>query len=85
MKTILSFTAGGIRRTLLHKELEDLRISGPVLPRHQPWYYRQEDSDTGLKSVTPTALMIISLDTTTMGNGQYEVNGIDACLCEEKQ
>jgi len=64
---------------LLHKELEDLGISGPVLRVTNPWYYRKKDSDTWIKIGESDSIddhFPVSWDTTTMGNGQYEVMGL---------
>jgi hypothetical protein len=64
---------------LLHKELEELGISGPIVKITNPWYYRKKKSDTWIKigeSHDKQANFPSRWDTTQLKNGQYEVMGL---------
>ena len=64
---------------LLHKELEDLGITGPIVRIVNPWYYRKKDDDTWIKigeSEDRQQNFPIRWDTSSLENGQYEVFGL---------
>ena len=52
---------------LLHKELEDLGISGAVVNITNPWYYRKKDTGSWIK---------IGESNDMEENGPYEVLGL---------
>ena len=63
---------------LLHKELEELGISGPIVKITNPWYFRKNKNDTWIKigeSRDKQANFPSRWDTTQLENGQYEVMG----------
>jgi hypothetical protein len=64
---------------LLHKELENLGISGPVLRVANPWYYRNKNTDTWIKIGKSDDIdenFPVTWDTTALENGRYEVMGL---------
>ena len=64
---------------LLHKELEEIGISGPIVKITNPWYYRKKKSDTWIKigeSDDKQGNFPARWDTTKLENGQYEVMGL---------
>lgn len=64
---------------LLHKELEELGISGPIARIINPWYYRKKKDDTWIKigeSDDKQSNFPSRWDTTKLENGQYEVMGL---------
>ena len=64
---------------LLHNELEELGISGPIVKITNPWYYRKRKSDTWIKigeSDDKQGNFPARWDTTKLENGQYEIMGL---------
>ena len=64
---------------LLHKELNSLGITGPVMRISNPWYYRKKDTTTWIKigeSEDKSANFPARWDTTSLKNGKYEVMGL---------
>lgn len=64
---------------LLHRELDELGISGPILRITNPWYYRKKKSETWIKigeSGDKQGNFPARWDTTQLENGQYEVMGL---------
>jgi hypothetical protein len=64
---------------LLHKEMQALDVSGPITTITNPWYYRKKNTDTWIKigeSNDEQQNFPTRWDTTTLGNGQYEVMGL---------
>ncbi|HJX13924.1 MAG TPA: hypothetical protein VJ377_10435 [Dehalococcoidales bacterium] len=64
---------------LLHKELEELGLTGSILRIVNPWYFRQKDTDTWIKigeSTDRQQNFPVRWDTTRLENGQYEVLGL---------
>jgi hypothetical protein len=64
---------------LLHKQLEDLRISGHIDRVANPWYYRKKNTDTWIKIGESGEIeknFPVRWDTTKLENGQYEVMGL---------
>jgi len=64
---------------LLHKELEELELSGPILRVTNPWYYRKKNTDTWVKIGESDDIdedFPVNWDTTSLKNGQYEVMGL---------
>ncbi len=64
---------------LLRKELEALKLLGPIVRVTNPWYYRQKNTDTWLKigeSDDRSANFPVRWDTSQLENGQYEVLGL---------
>jgi len=64
---------------LLHRELQALGISGPIMTITNPWYYRKKNTDTWLKigeSNYEQQNFPTRWDTTRLENGQYEVMGL---------
>ena len=64
---------------LLHRELDELGISGPIMKITNPWYYRKKKSDTWIKigeSDDKQGNFPARWDTTKLENGQYEVMGL---------
>lgn len=64
---------------LLHKELDELGISGPIVKITNPWYCRKKKSDTWIKigeSDDKQGNFPARWDTTQLENGQYEVMGL---------
>jgi hypothetical protein len=77
--------SGGVRlreefnEDLLHKELEELGLSGPIARITNPWYYRKKNTDTWIKigeSDDRHENFPVRWDTTNLENGQYEVMGL---------
>jgi hypothetical protein len=68
-----------IEEDLLHKELEELDLTGPILRISNPWYYRKKNTDTWIKigeSTDKQQNFPVRWDTTTLENGQYEILGL---------
>ena len=68
-----------LEEDLLHKELEELGITGPVLRVTNPWYYRKKNTDTWIKigeSSDRQQNFPVRWDTTNLENGQYEILGL---------
>lgn len=68
-----------IDEDLLHKELEVLNLSGPIVRVTNPWYYRQKNTDSWIKigeSEDRHENFPVSWDTRGLENGQYEVMGL---------
>lgn len=66
-------------RELLQKELQELRMEGPIVKISNPWYYRKKGTDTWVKigeSADDHANFPVRWDTTALENGQYEVMGL---------
>ena len=64
---------------LLHKELEELGLTGSILRIVNPWYFRQKDTDTWIKigeSTDRQQNFPVRWDTTRLENGQYELLGL---------
>lgn len=64
---------------LLHKELEELSISGHINRVTNPWYYRKKNTDTWIKIGESGEIeknFPVKWDTTKLENGQYEVMGL---------
>ena len=64
---------------LLHKEMQALDVSGPIVTITNPWYYRKKNTDTWVKigeSSDEQQNFPTRWDTTTLENGQYEVMGL---------
>jgi hypothetical protein len=64
---------------LLHKELEELGLSGTIVRVTNPWYYRRRNTGTWIKigeSDDRQDNFPVRWDTTKLENGQYEVLGL---------
>ncbi len=64
---------------LLHKELEELDISGHIAYITNPWYYRRKSTDTWIKIGESGEIEMnfpIKWDTTKLENGRYEIMGL---------
>ncbi|MFP3880445.1 MAG: hypothetical protein ACLFVA_05785 [Dehalococcoidia bacterium] len=64
---------------LLHKELEELGLAGPIIRINNPWYYRKKNTDTWImigESDDIHGNFPVRWDTTVLENGQYEVKGL---------
>ena len=64
---------------LLHKELEELGLTGAIAGVTNPWYYRKKNADTWIKvgeSDDINENFPVRWDTTSLENGQYEVMGL---------
>jgi hypothetical protein len=64
---------------MLHKELEEMNLSGPVVRIVNPWYYRAKKTETWIKigeSSDKAQNFPIRWDTTGLKNGQYEILGL---------
>jgi ribosome-interacting GTPase 1 len=64
---------------LLHKELEEMNLSGPILRIVNPWYYREKNTETWIKigeSSDKAQNFPVRWDTTSLKNGQYEILGL---------
>ena len=64
---------------LLHKELAELGLSGPILRVSNPWYFRKRGAETWIKigeSEDRRENFPVRWDTTKLENGQYEVMGL---------
>ena len=68
-----------LEEDLLHKELEELGITGPILRVTNPWYYRKKNTDTWIKigeSTDRQQNFPVRWDTTNLENGQYKILGL---------
>jgi hypothetical protein len=64
---------------LLHKELEEIGLTGRIVRVTNPWYYRKKNSDTWIKigeSNDMRGNFPVRWDTTDLENGQYEIMGL---------
>jgi hypothetical protein len=64
---------------LLHKELEEMGISGPVVKIENPWYFRRKGTETWIKigeSSDKAQNFPVRWDTAHLKNGQYEILGL---------
>ena len=64
---------------LLHKELEELGLSGHIERVTNPWYFRKKNTDTWIKIGESGEIernFPAKWDTTQLENGQYEVMGL---------
>jgi hypothetical protein len=64
---------------MLHKELAELGISGPIIRVTNPWYYRKKNTDTWIKigeSEDRRENFPVRWETSSLENGQYEVLGL---------
>ncbi len=64
---------------LVHKELEELNLSGSIVKITNPWYYRKKNTETWLKigeSDDRRENFPVRWDTTGLENGQYEILGL---------
>jgi hypothetical protein len=68
-----------LNEDMLHKELEEMNLSGPVVRIVNPWYYRAKKTETWIKigeSSDKAQNFPIRWDTTGLKNGQYEILGL---------
>lgn len=68
-----------LNEDLLHKELEELGISGAVVTISNPWYYRKKGSGTWIKigeSQDMEESFPVRWDTSKLESGPYEVLGL---------
>jgi hypothetical protein len=68
-----------LEEELLHKELEEMKLTGPVVRIVNPWYFRKKDTDTWIKigeSTDKAQNFPVRWDTTGLENGQYEILGL---------
>lgn len=68
-----------LEEELLHKELEELKLTGPIVRIVNPWYYRKKDTDTWIKigeSTDRAQNFPVRWDTAGLENGQYEILGL---------
>ena len=64
---------------LLHKELEEMNLSGPIVKVVNPWYFRKKGTDTWIKigeSEDRQQNFPVRWDTISLENGQYEILGL---------
>ncbi len=64
---------------LLHRELDEFGLTGPVVRVTNPWYYRKKNTDTWIKigeSSDRQQNFPIRWDTANLENGQYEILGL---------
>ena len=64
---------------LLHKELEEIGLTGRIVRVTNPWYYRKKNSDTWIKIGESDDIrkdFPVRWDTTDLENGQYEILGL---------
>jgi hypothetical protein len=64
---------------LLHKQLKELGVAGPIVKITNPWYYRKKNTNTWIKigeSDDKLKHFPVTWDTTNLENGQYEVMGL---------
>jgi len=64
---------------LLHKELEELGISGAVVKIANPWYFRRKGAGSWIKlgeSLDMEENFPVRWDTSHLENGPYEVLGL---------
>lgn len=67
------------RDDLLHKELDEMNLSGPVVKVVNPWYFRKKGTDTWIKigeSEDRQQNFPVRWDTVGLENGQYEILGL---------
>jgi hypothetical protein len=68
-----------LNEELLHQELEEMHISGPVTRIENPWYYRKKGTETWIKvgeSADKAQNFPVRWDTTRLKNGRYEILGL---------
>ena len=68
-----------LKEDLLHKELEELGISGAVVRITNPWYFRKKGTGSWIKigeSDDMEENFPVSWDTSHLENGAYEVLGL---------
>ncbi len=68
-----------LNEDLLHKELEELGISGPVVKIVNPWYFRKKGAGSWIKigeSDDMEENFPVKWDTSNLENGSYEVLGL---------
>jgi hypothetical protein len=64
---------------LLRRELDEFKLTGPIVRIVNPWYYRQKGTDTWLKigeSEDREQNFPVRWDTIGLKNGQYEILGL---------
>ena len=64
---------------LLHKEMEEIGLTGPIVRVTNPWYYRKKNTDTWIKigeSDDRRRNFPVRWDTADLKNGQYEILGL---------
>ena len=64
---------------LLHRQLEELGLAGPIVRITNPWYYGKKNTNTWVKvgeSEDRYNHFPVMWDTTNLENGQYEVMGL---------
>ncbi len=69
----------GLDEDLLHKELEELGISGAVVKIVNPWYFRKKGSGSWIKigeSQDMEENFPVRWDTSGLENGSYEILGL---------
>jgi hypothetical protein len=67
------------RDDLLHKELEEMNLTGPIVKVVNPWYFRKKGTDTWIKigeSEDKQQNFPVRWDTIGLENGQYEILGL---------
>ena len=68
-----------LNEDLLHKELEELGISGAVVKITNPWYYRKKEAGSWIKigeSDDREENFPVTWKTSNLESGQYEVLGL---------
>jgi hypothetical protein len=68
-----------LNEDFLHKELDELGLSGAVVKIVNPWYYRKKGTETWVKigeSENKQENFPVRWDTTMLTNGRYEVLGL---------
>ena len=68
-----------LNEDLLHKELEELGISGAVVKITNPWYYRKKEAGSWIKigeSDDREENFPVTWETSNLESGQYEVLGL---------
>jgi len=68
-----------LNEDLLHKELEEIGISGPVVKIVNPWYFRKQGAGSWIKigeCVDMEENFPVKWDTSNLENGSYEVLGL---------
>ena len=64
---------------LLHKEMEEMGLTGNVIKVTNPWYYRKKGTPTWIKigeSANREANFAVRWDTVGLPDGQYEILGM---------
>jgi hypothetical protein len=64
---------------LLRQEMEELKLTGPIVRITNPWYFRRKGTDTWIRigeSTDRQQNFPVRWDTTALPDGQYEVLGL---------